>query len=666
MRHRRRAGAAAAAAAVAVLAVLAGVLPGVSVGRAGAQDAGSVLRLASQTPWVGPGEELVLRLNVTTAEEPADVELAVGVYRRARNRSEFAQTLQDGPRGNPITVVPPAPLSELTTDAAGAVVVRLPVQDPSQPPDPARLRLAAEGVYPVRVELREAGGGATLAGLVTHLVYTRPPQPGGFPVEVALVLPVHAALALQPDGERSLNRRDADAVGALARSLEAQPGVPVTLVPTPETLDALDASTRPEDRETLATLRRGLAGRQVVASPYVPVALPAFEGPGLGAEVAAQLDRGSQVVERALGRRPDPRTWVSEDRLDERSVVRLRQQQVDRLVLAEEALEPVDMPVTLAQPFELETRGVRRPSALAGDAGLAGHFGPATDPVLAAHRLLADLAVVHQDHPSRARGVVVVVPRSWRPNKAFLDSLLAGLSAATVVSPSTVETVFTDVGPMVTTRGAPLVRRLRPLADPPALPADDLQSARRRLVAFASMLTPDNPLDDEMEELLLVAEGAGLRPGRRQAYLDGVEAGIRAQISTVQVPDHRSITLTARTGEIPVTVLSGAGYPLNVQIRVASDKLDFPRGAVRAVDLGRRSTTERFSVRARTSGSFPLRVSLVSPDGALVLGTSRFTVRSTAASGVGVVLSVGAGTFLLLWWGRHLVRGRRNRRLVPA
>jgi hypothetical protein len=33
---------------------------------------------------------------------------------------------------------------------------------------------------------------------------------------------------------------------------------------------------------------------------------------------------------------------------------------------------------------------------------------------------------------------------------------------------------------------------------------------------------------------------------------------------------------------------------------------------------------------------------------------------------VGVVLSAGAGGFLLLWWARHLVRGRRNRRLVPA
>lgn len=652
--------------AVAVAAVLAGALALVPAPPAGAQDSGSVLRLASQTPWVGPGEELALRLSVTTAEAPAEVELAVAVYRRARNRSEFARTLLDGPLGNPVTVVPPAPLSELATDAAGAVVVRLPLQDPAQPVDPARLRLSAEGVYPVRVELREAGGGDTLAGLVTHLVYTSPPQPGGQALKAALVLPVHAELALQPDGRRSMLRRDAAALDALARSLEARPGVPVTLLPTPETLAALDASARPEDRETLAALRRSLPGREVAASTYVPVSLPAFDRPGLAAEAAIQLDRGSEVIERTLGRRPGPRTWVAEDRLDERSVVRLRQQQLDRFVLPEPAFEPVDRSVTLAQPFELETRAVRRPSAVAGDRALAAHFGPSADPVLAAHRLLADLAVVYQDHPSRARGVVVVVPRAWRANKAFLDTVLAGLSTATILTASTVDTVFADVPTAVTARGAPLVRRLAPPEDLAELPASEVQAARRQLVAFATMLAPENPLDDAIEELLLVAQGGDLRPRRRDAYLQGVESAIRAQTSAVRVPDHRSITLTARTGEIPVTVLSAAGYPLNVEIRVASDKLDFPRGAVRAVGLDRRSTTERFSVRARTSGSFPLRVSLVSPDGALVLGTSRFTVRSTAASGVGVVLSAGAGTFLLLWWARHLVRGRRNRRLVPA
>ncbi|MGH9283830.1 MAG: DUF6049 family protein, partial [Acidimicrobiales bacterium] len=346
--------------------------------------------------------------------------------------------------------------------------------------------------------------------------------------------------------------------------------------------------------------------------------------------------------------------------------LRLRQQQVDRFVLPEQRLEPVDLRITLAQPFELEARAVRRPAALAGDPGLAAHFAPADDPVLAAHHLLADLAVVYQDLPSRPRAVVVMPPRSWRPAQAFLDSLLGGLATSTVLVGATLDQVFADVPPATARGGATMVRRLTQPAAGSTLRASEVEEARSRLVSFASMLNPDNTVDDRIEELLLMAEGAGLRGGQRQAYLDGIEKRITAQTAAVQVPTHRSITLTARTGEIPVTVLNRAGYPLRVQLQVASDKLDFPKGSVRNLDLSRPSTTERFSVRARTPGSFPLRVNLVSPDGGLVLGSSRFTVRSTAASGVGLVLSAGAVLFLLVWWGRHLARGRRNRRLVPA
>jgi hypothetical protein len=41
-------------------------------------------------------------------------------------------------------------------------------------------------------------------------------------------------------------------------------------------------------------------------------------------------------------------------------------------------------------------------------------------------------------------------------------------------------------------------------------------------------------------------------------------------------------------------------------------------------------------------------------------------VRSTFVSGVGVVLSFGAGLFLLLWWARNWRTVRRARRLVAA
>ncbi|HET7487916.1 MAG TPA: DUF6049 family protein [Acidimicrobiales bacterium] len=647
--------------AAAALALLAG-LPWVP---ASAQQAGSIIRLASQTSWVAPGDELVLRLVVSTSEAPSDVELAVAVYKRVANRSEFNRTLTDGPRGIPVATVPSTKLSDLATDAAGAVVIRLPTQDPSQPTDPGRIRLGADGVYPVRVELRESGGGKTLASLVSHLVYTRPPQPGGYPLKVALVLPVAAAPALRPDGRRVLPARESGALGALAHSLQAYPNVGLTLLPTPETLVTLAGSDRPEDHDTLAALAASTAGRQIAGSTYVPVTLASFAASGLASEAATQLDRGSGVIEQYLGTRADARTWVADDGIDEKALQLLRQQQVDRLVLPEADLLPVDTRITLAQPFELDVRGVRRPEAVAADRDMTRHFAPAADPVLAAHRMLADLSVVYQDLPGRPRAVVVLPPRSWLADRFFLDSLLGGLSTATILTGSTLDDAF-SVAAATAGGGAPLVRRLAPAAAPPPLPAGAIRAARAHLLGFASMLAPDNALDDRMEQLLLLSEGTGLKPARRQEYLNALNSRVRTQTSAVLVPNHSSITLTARTGVIPVTVLSKTGYPLKVQIRVTSDKLDFPKGSIRSVDLTRRSTTERFPVRARTSGSFPLRVTLLSPDGDLRLGASRFTVRSTAASGVGVVLSVGAGAFLVVWWGRHLARGRRNRRLVPA
>ena len=66
-------------------------------------------------------------------------------------------------------------------------------------------------------------------------------------------------------------------------------------------------------------------------------------------------------------------------------------------------------------------------------------------------------------------------------------------------------------------------------------------------------------------------------------------------------------------------------------------------------------------VRSRLPGDTPLRVRVTTPDGAVLLSEGTYSVRSTAVSGVGLVLTVGAGLFLAVWWGRHILRSRRHR-----
>jgi hypothetical protein len=148
--------------------------------------------------------------------------------------------------------------------------------------------------------------------------------------------------------------------------------------------------------------------------------------------------------------------------------------------------------------------------------------------------------------------------------------------------------------------------------------------------------------------------------------MSGVQDQIDAELGKLTLAQDRTITLTSRTGRIPITVISQAGYTVHAVLTVASDKLSFPNGSTQALALDRRDNPEYFDVSARASGDFPLSVSLISPNGDLVLLNSRFTVRSTATSAVAIALSVGAGAFLLGWWGRSLIMRRRERSRRPV
>ena len=120
-----------------------------------------------------------------------------------------------------------------------------------------------------------------------------------------------------------------------------------------------------------------------------------------------------------------------------------------------------------------------------------------------------------------------------------------------------------------------------------------------------------------------------------------------------------------RTGTIPVSLRNDAGRPVRVRVLFDSDKLEFRDGESLEVTLT--DETTRLDVRVRTlaSGASPLDITVTSPDSGVHLANARYTVRSTAVSGVGLVLSLGAGVFLLVWWARHWRDARRSRRLVP-
>jgi hypothetical protein len=137
-------------------------------------------------------------------------------------------------------------------------------------------------------------------------------------------------------------------------------------------------------------------------------------------------------------------------------------------------------------------------------------------------------------------------------------------------------------------------------------------------------------------------------------------------VTAIRVPNPHTITLTSRSGEIPLTFRNDTGQPVHVRVTLSSDKLFFPAGADRDLELLPQSTTMRVAVEARTSGTFPLEMIVTSADGTIAISHRRYEIRSTFVSTVGIVLMVSAVVFLAAWWGFDVRRRRRRARGATA
>ncbi len=63
-----------------------------------------------------------------------------------------------------------------------------------------------------------------------------------------------------------------------------------------------------------------------------------------------------------------------------------------------------------------------------------------------------------------------------------------------------------------------------------------------------------------------------------------------------------------------------------------------------------REAGRQLSDRREPLGASQLEVSVWTPDGARVLATNQFQVRSTAVPGLGLLISAAAVVFLIVWW----------------
>ncbi|MBI4259869.1 MAG: hypothetical protein HY658_04825 [Actinobacteria bacterium] len=644
------------------------------------------LSLLRQTPWNEPRRPLqvaVLARNVGTVSL-RELTLAVTVADRVGSRSAYALSLSAD--------ATPA-LSIRTTPIGGALRAgesrRIEVEEDLA----AVLRQAgrhATGVYPVTVELRSEG--LAVARLRTPAVYlSREPEQ---PLNLAWTFVLHVPVTYGPDGlfltpavERSVavGAPLSAEIGALSSMLGGPRAAPVDIVVSPPLLDQLirmRGGYRVQVGPEVAEVQEGQAGaadasrilgriRTIAGSELAEVAAMPFAAPELPALIRAdvpgdfreQLQRGWRAVEELAGTAPNPRLFYPPDGVvDQHSLGRLSTQGIRVLLLDSDDVEVPAQERGFAPPpvVRVALGGGRTLTAVVPDPGLTALLGASLvrdDPRLGAQAVLGELAAIWLEQPGEIRGTAILIPADAALPPRFFGPFVRGVVRAPWLRP----VKASGIGSRVPPPDRPVQVTPGEVGEFSAQYAARLRDARALIRTYRSVLVEESPVPEELTTLVLTAEaGVFVRleaVGGR--FLDEVEERVRATFRLIGTDPSGVVTLTSRTGVIPVGVTNETGQPIRVRVRLSSPRLRFVGGSVQEVELDQPARTLTFRVETQTTGRFPVDVRIETPSGE-PLASGELVVRSTAYSRVALFITMGAALFLLARWGRRFLPRTRT------
>lgn len=522
------------------------------------------------------------------------------------------------------------------------------------------LDLGRPGVYPVAIEVRR---GTSLVARTLTFLY-RPDQRPRVRATV-IVGQVHPP-AHQPDGSIVVSSEMRRRLGELA-SMTALAGGALTAYVSPELLTALASSPDDADAALHEQLQTAVGGATLSAKPYSPVDPARLVSEQLGDELARQFRLGETATISALpGTRVQRGVFVARAALDASSADAMADLGIRTLVFADGAPPASDIaPVGMMTAVEAGA-GVGLKGVAAID-GVSDLLRDGRQPVIAGVRVAAELMMVRRDlldggHPADSIHLVVDAVDADPLDSTAVLTLVSALKRSSAVS-IVGEAAIDDTPPV-----EDVTESLSP--EPAAYPDRNMGAVMYTLVtrraALASMLPADDGRLDRWEATL------GLIPALEDPavindYVSAMQRDMNSLADAISISVGSTVTLGNRAGRIPLRLRNSLDTPLTVRVRVASAKLILGQGprvftvpATSAIDVS-------IDVKARSNGSFPVRVTLITPEGNVVVEpTATITARVSAIAGLGQLVSVSIGLVLLAWWFAHWRRSRRPEALPPT
>ncbi len=612
---------------------------------------------------------------------PAGAQVAVTAHDALQSRTAFDDSI-GGDNLPPTRARQEFPFDALPVDpASGQRVLTYPSG-----------ALGDNGVYPLEVDLRSADD-ESLAHFVTHVVVAPVGANGaltvGQPLNVAWVWPLQAEPAYvanipinpQTLADLKLNGR----LGRQAVQLLTNTDVPLTLAPSPETLDAWAALGQ--------KIPELAAGANAVARRSPRATSRCWRGRSCRStsrRSCAATSRTSSLP--STGRAPASSRvgWRRSNSSSARTSIRAphslaistpRRSASSRAPACASSWStatrstPVTEKYTPAHPYKMQTVAGDDASAvtvLATDDGLEQFLTGDAPPALRAAHLLAGLALVAGEQPSIPRGIAIANPAQWDADPTLVNAVLAGLRGNPLLHATTVEGLLQAV-PVATVDdapdAAPVFRQLAPYSPPkPPVTARQYDDAVTNRNAVAELVkSPSDPRVQNADRALATSVAAawsnpgGPAPRPRPARVDqrlgrGLPRSDRR--AAAQHGDHH-VEQGRHPDQLPQPGLRSHRHPPPTRERPPPVSRRAPLATSPLAP--HQNTTVRVAVETRGSGSSPVHMTVTTPGGLAIGKPTTIKVRSSFVSGVGVFLTVGAIVFLVLWWGWDIHRRRKKR-----
>lgn len=268
-----------------------------------------------------------------------------------------------------------------------------------------------------------------------------------------------------------------------------------------------------------------------------------------------------------------------------------------------------------------------------------------------ANYLIAASSVVALEAPSTKRGLILPIDMSLL-DKTTISQFLFGINSSPLVKPITLDEYFKvlqeDSG-----LSKRLVRATFPVNTLDGYGEDELSEIQKFSKATMSIFEPDT---GEYQTAKWMEKTVFLKQDLNPKKYVSKEKSEQLTLSVgnyLTLPKKRTLTITSRQSKIPVTIKSSSDSDISIVVKISGDKLSFPEGSTFEIVLDQQNNTIQIPVKTRTSGSFAISISVLSPENSVEVARQKATVRSTVVSGSGLFIGIGSLLFLALWWISH-------------